>query len=551
MLRVSNKSLFHARNIALANSVLGVSAVRALPPSFRTYLHVAAGFHTSRPNLGWPILFVGALKSTVVLNCLQMITRIALTLVPMAILRKHIGYKWIKKLDRHPNKFPEFEKMRPKFLQRIRTSSIIIRFLLLGPLSLFGLVIFASLERTPITGRMRLMVISPDEEETIARDLSGPGWFEAVRDILATQRESPQFIPSTDWRYKWAERTLRRLESIVPALQDEKLMRQAWLARDINDPPFPPPLDYPLLPRPRASQRIHYLEPPDFESEHDHKHAAMGLPPHSVLGPPYSLLITNEPNQSNAFSYGFGPGGSGGVVIFSGFLDEILRSTPSKEQPTSSSSSQSFTYLRSLFIPQQNHTAPIPTPEQDLQLAILMAHELAHLLLSHHLETLSSATFFVPTLLSLVTDVFRTLLFPITMVGGPFLNDALEQVGEVGKREFGTIADSCSSHHMELEADVVSIRLLALAGWDPRAAVRFWESKVSVPLTEEMRKQAVQTQLPGVLPGALWVSQDGGVHSSSHPVDAVRVEKMREELERWHTEKRRYLAKMAASEPNS
>jgi hypothetical protein len=301
--------------------------------------------------------------------------------------------------------------------------------------------------------RIRLMVISPDEEESIARDLSGPGWFQAVRDILATQRESPQFIPPTDWRYRWAERTLRRLESIIPTLQDEEFMRQAWLAQDINDPPFPPPLDYPLLPRPRASQQIHYLTLPNTESKSSHHHTA---PPHNILGPPYSLLITDEPNQSNAFSYGFGHGGSAGVVIFSGFLDEILRNTPSNENPTSSSS-QLFNHLRSLLIPQRR-TTPIPTPEQDLQLAILMAHELAHLLLSHHLETLSSATFFVPTLVSVVTDIFRTLLFPITMVGGPFLNDALEQVGEVGKREFSTIADSCSSHHMELEADVVSIR---------------------------------------------------------------------------------------------
>jgi hypothetical protein len=85
--------------------------------------------------------------------------------------------------------------------------------------------------------------------------------------------------------------------------------------------------------------------------------------------------------------------------------------------------------------------------------------------------------------------------------------------------------------------------LLALAGWDARAAVDFWESRMNAPVSQEMRQQAIQTQLPGVLPGALWVSQDGGVHSSSHPVGKVRVEELKAELERWAVEKERALRK--------
>lgn len=297
--------------------------------------------------------------------------------------------------------------------------------------------------------RVRLIVLSPDEEEGIAHDLAGPGWFKAVNDILTTSCGSSKFIPPIDWRYMWVERILRRLESVVPTLQDQSHTGTAWLD-DAKSLPYPPPIDYPLLPRPRASQRLHYLE-----SEHSHRHG--GAPPHSVLGPPYSLLVTDQPDQSNAFSYGFGPNGSGGVVIFSGFLDEILRTTGS----TSSSNTRPrtgslYSFLTSLF--SSSPAPPVPTPEQDAQLAILVAHELAHLLLSHHLETLSSASVFIPSLTSVVTDLFRALLFPITMVGGPFLNDALEQVGEVGKREFTTVADSCSSHKMEIEADVVSVR---------------------------------------------------------------------------------------------
>lgn len=301
--------------------------------------------------------------------------------------------------------------------------------------------------------RLRLIVISPDEEETIARDLAGHGWYKAVNELLTTPRGAPKTIPATDWRYMWVEKTLRRLESVVPALQDDKLLHDAWLERNVNDPPYPPPPDYPLLPRPRASQRLHYLDAPNAELEH--RDIANEVAPHAVLGPPYSLLVTDEPEQSNAFSYGFGPNGSGGVVIFSGFLDEILRKvTPAENR----SDSSLLSYLRRSLFSSPSSTPPVPTAEQEAQLAVLVAHELAHLLLSHHLETLSSASVFLPSLMSIITDLFRALLFPITMVGGPFLNDALEQVGEVGKREFATAADSCSSHQMEIEADVVSIR---------------------------------------------------------------------------------------------
>jgi hypothetical protein len=100
--------------------------------------------------------------------------------------------------------------------------------------------------------------------------------------------------------------------------------------------------------------------------------------------------------------------------------------------------------------------------------------------------------------------------------------------------------------HAEYCVRSLDDRLLALAGWDARNAVDFWESRVNAPLSQEMRQHAVQTQLPGVLPGALWVSQDGGVHSSSHPVDELRVRKLREELERWEAERKVALQKRAS-----
>lgn len=281
--------------------------------------------------------------------------------------------------------------------------------------------------------------------------------------MLTTADGPPRFISASDWRYAWAERVLRSLEAVVPVLENRELMRDIWLSRGPQDAPFPPPPDYPLQPRPRASLLLHYFDPPGAEktqSEHNKKHTILDRSPHSALGPPYSLLIADNQHQ-NAFSYGFGEG-SGGLVIFSGFFEEILRQTESIIPQAPAETSSFFSSLRRAFYPAPPPPDPIPTAEQDAQLAILIAHELSHLLLSHHLETLSSTSYFWPSLVSVVTDILRAITFPITMVGGPFINDALKQIGEIGTREFTTCVDSCASYHTEVEADLVSIRYESL-----------------------------------------------------------------------------------------
>ena len=99
-----------------------------------------------------------------------------------------------------------------------------------------------------------------------------------------------------------------------------------------------------------------------------------------------------------------------------------------------------------------------PTPEQTSQLAILLAHELSHLILSHHLETLSSASVVIPGTVSFASDMFRAFLFPFTMFLGPFVNDAVADLGRAGSGEFGKLSERCTSMAQEFEADAVSAR---------------------------------------------------------------------------------------------
>ncbi|KAF8588281.1 hypothetical protein K439DRAFT_1652024 [Ramaria rubella] len=561
MLHTPSKSVYRLLSTPIvARPIFRAFAVEALPASLRTNSHVAAagrvnqrrhissrlqsaewsknspivsrGFHASRRNEAWPLLLAG-LKSSLVLTYLQTFIRVALTLVPIALVRRHHGTRWLRKLDRHPEKYPELEAKRPFLKRRIRIYNMLLKALFIAPAGAFALVVLVSLERTPLTGRIRIINLSPQEEEGIARDLAGAGWYDAVDSALTTSDGPPKFIPTTDWRYIWVERILRRLESVVPALQDDGLMRKLWLERYGGELPYPPPPCFPLIPRPRASQILHYFGPICSSQMPGHDHAISDTPPHSVLGPPYSLLVADQPGHSSAFSYGFGPNGSGGMVVFSGFLDEISQNTASEKRPKSTSL---FSFLTRSFFSFSPPAPPAPTPEQEIQLAILVAHELAHLLLSHHLETLSSTTILLPNLTSIVTDVLRVVLFPITMVGGPFLNDALKQVGEVGQREFTMAADSCSSQLREIEADVVSIRLLALAGWDARAAVDFWQSKLNASADSDDQQESLQAQLPGTLPNAFdRASKNGGSKKSSHPLEEMRIKRLKKELERWET----------------
>lgn len=57
---------------------------------------------------------------------------------------------------------------------------------------------------------------------------------------------------------------------------------------------------------------------------------------------------------------------------------------------------------------------PEPTEEQTLQLALVLAHELSHLVLSHHLESLSWSEIVIPGATGLGSDLLRTILYPIT-----------------------------------------------------------------------------------------------------------------------------------------
>jgi hypothetical protein len=311
-----------------------------------------------------------------------------------------------------------------------------------------------------MSGRLRMILLSPEEEDDIATQLAGSGWYRAVGEIIS-KPGPPKIVPPSDWRYAWVMDTLRTLEAVIPKLGDEKSLAPLWFERGDDDIPLPPPADYPLRPRPRAAEYVRQLMQSNWPA-----------PSHAIAGPPYSLIVVDDPDAQNAFSYGFGPEGAGGIVVYSGFLDDILSKQAARAEPggsgsalhppASTGSNTSPLWLKLfgglLFTapppPVQHH----PTLEQTTDLAILLAHELSHLVLSHHLETLSSMTIFVPGVLSLLSDLIRALVFPVTMLLGPFVNDAVADLGKAGSGELSKLGEYCTTTKQEIEADVVSAR---------------------------------------------------------------------------------------------
>ncbi|KAJ7931558.1 hypothetical protein B0H13DRAFT_1702127 [Mycena leptocephala] len=486
-----------------------------------------SSFHSTPTRRGAPLIpLLAVLKASATMELVRTAGRIVLTVLPVILIKNAKTRRHLKHAAIHG--VPISEERTTTLLKRIRNRTLLFHALFFIPGILFWATIFASLERTPLTGRWRLIILSPEEEDEIAAQLAGPGWYQAVGDILS-QDGPAQLIPPSDWRYGWVRDTLRELERTIPVLINEEEICKNWSYGGHDDIPLPPPAEYPLRPRPRASEYLRM-----FCESMCKRH--VGPVPHSIAGPPYSLLVVDKPDASNAFSYGFGPDGGGGIVVYSGFLDEILARAPLENEIIPSPEPESSWWsslVGGIFSPTPPPpTHPVPTPSQTAELAILLSHELAHLVLSHHLETLSSATIIIPGVMSIVSDVIRVVIFPVTMLFGPFVNDAVAQLGKIGSGELEKVGEYCTSVKQEIEADVVSARLLAHAGYDARKAVTFWENRTNSTASECASAERKE------VPSSSFVHNITG---SKHPVSEVRVNSLKGELLRWETERRAEL----------
>ena len=235
-------------------------------------------------------------------------------------------------------------------------------------MALFGLTYLASLERTPISGRLRSMLLSESEERALRVALIGSNapvyphdWLVILRQVLSEEASPPDTLlggrvldPQLDWRPNYVEATLRLIEAGIDPLYWRASEPQLLAGLRI------PPVDYPLQLRPRPVDNS----------------------PTSVR-PRYPVLVVDRP-EANAFSFGFAPDGDevgpGCIVVFTGFLDSILGPSEFLPEPPKSTTSMGLgSGLFNAIFPkvEEKRFYVNPTREQTEQLAVLLCHELS------------------------------------------------------------------------------------------------------------------------------------------------------------------------------
>ncbi|WWC70167.1 uncharacterized protein I206_104115 [Kwoniella pini CBS 10737] len=402
------------------------------------------------------------------------------------------------------------------------------------PFLLLTSVYLAGLERVPLTGRWRLILLTPEEEDTISNSLAGPNWYKSVINLLTTpEAPAPPIISLNDWRWNWVQTTLTKLENAAlidcPHIPDSQ--KSLIIANSNSTPIIPPPPAYhPITPRPRVSSRLHSVLP--------------GGEPHSgqehlELGPPYNLMLMNK-DEENAFSYGFGGKRAGGIVVYTGMLDSILKPkinlTEDQEEIEQTKSKRGF--FSSLFSSPSTsanarQSVTQPTEEQTLHLACVLSHEMGHLLLSHHLETLSQQQVLWPSVLGLTMDLVRAFIWPFTWFLGPTVNDALANMGRTSTEELADKYGQIGFQYIhEYEADLAGIRILALAGFDPNKALSYFTTSVAdlheIQPIELKNKNLLENSWTGSM-FKLWTR-------ATHPTPNQRREAIEKELLRWEKE---------------
>jgi predicted Zn-dependent protease len=129
----------------------------------------------------------------------------------------------------------------------------------------------------------------------------------------------------------------------------------------------------------------------------------------------------------------------------------------------------------------------------DDELAAVMGHEAGHVVVRHAAERVSQ---------ELAVQAGVTLAQVLLSNGGGEHADEIGAALGMGA-VYGVILPYSRKH--ELEADAVGVDLMRKAGYDPRAAVKFWERRIA---------EADQRQPPEFL--------------STHPADRIRLARLRE-----------------------
>lgn len=369
---------------------------------------------------------VAYLKSGAAFKIIGLISRGMLSLVtPLRVLSKRIMHLWHG--EEHMNTMKASQKAAGETGRR-RHFTRTTKFLIGTPLILLIVGLLASIEHTPIWGRWRLIMMSAEEETIFVEEFLRPGtnhddtskrdWVAILRAASGEENDPPGTIsgrpvldPATDWRAQWVKDVLMKLENGLHHLNlnsddSEQIFEIMGSARNVGKGQITnedvsyllvPPVDYSLEVRPAALKH----------KKHSGDYRIRDTP---IVR--YGCLVLDSP-ECNAFSIGFGPATCSGansfeeapgvIVVYTGLLEEIFRGRISEktsldreiEPKRDSTTNALFGIFRQASV-SSGRTIPglMISKEKSDQLACTLAHELAHILLSHSLESHPSNDFY-------------------------------------------------------------------------------------------------------------------------------------------------------------
>ncbi|KAI8328776.1 peptidase family M48-domain-containing protein [Chlamydoabsidia padenii] len=176
----------------------------------------------------------------------------------------------------------------------------------------------------------------------------------------------------------------------------------------------------------------------------------------------------------------------------------------------------------------------------ETKLAVILSHEMAHSIQRHFVETHGFAS-----LLLMLGDITRGVFWMVTESFGPYVN---QKINEAITGFITLETENTYNRPLEREADLVGLKIMAKAGYDPRMAIDVWTTMAEIEERvkmyqkeeEEEKKAKADERLAVIGQGeeqtvvsvtAMMESLISIWFGTSHPPSLERVEYMREHMD--------------------
>ncbi|KAG2218643.1 hypothetical protein INT45_000816 [Circinella minor] len=163
-------------------------------------------------------------------------------------------------------------------------------------------------------------------------------------------------------------------------------------------------------------------------------------------------------------------------------------------------------------------------PDTD-RLAVILSHEIAHSLQRHFVEQNG-----LESLLLMLTDIARAVFWMFTEPLGPYVNQKIDQA-------VALLIESSSGRSynriLEQEADLIGLKLLAKAGYNPEAAIEVWQSMAQFQqeITEGQVEESQKRENLEIAAAEYLDSVISNWFGSTHPPNDERIQYMRENMD--------------------